>query len=168
LVVAGNSGDLAPGMIAVGGGVLLPSSIVGATNWSSAPADHPSRWSATLDLQYNADDFPISTKRLAKSGGTTLGMTRNGLTSEAFVPLGHGGVLVFAGPDFAAQTFSIAHDLTNLIFTNWFASIGPSTVQKSHAKDIVIRASTASSKDRFAVAVFDADRPLWLWERDLK
>lgn len=164
----GSSGNLAPGMVAVGGGILLPSSIVGSSDWSSPPTRFQSQWSSTLDLQYNADDFPISTSRLSKVGGTTLGMTRKGFTSEAYVPLGRGGVLVFAGPDFAAQTFFIAHDLTNLVGANWFASIGHPTVKKSNSPTIYLTASASGAKRQYAVTVFDSGRPQWLWERDLK
>lgn len=168
LTVSGNSGDLARGMIVVGGGVLLPSSIIGSTNWNRSVANSQSLWSSTLNLQYNEDNFPISINNLKQSGGTVLGMTRAGLTSEAFVPIQQGGVLVFAGPDFAAQTSSIANDLTWLVCTNWFASNGPPTVRASDEKYIFVNARLPMPDDLLALAVFDSDRPQWLWEQDIK
>lgn len=125
---------LAPNVTAVGNDALLPPGVVGGSAfWNAAPATRPSAWGTGLGLTYTYDAVPLFTDQILAHHGTILGLIgRDYTTSEAFVPLGRGGIVDFAGFDLAQP---IAEDISHLILSNFFSHIGDAvatTVVSAH------------------------------------
>ena len=151
---------------ALGATALLPGGVVtGATDWSAPPAVNVSRWGAALGLLYSSCMIPISASGVIAHGGTVLGLTNAaGDTSEAFLPRGRGGLLLFAGTD---QPAPVAHDIARLVETDWFAHASPPFAGGS------VRAGfhllLPQSVRRVEVAAFLSNsQSVWIWSRALR
>ena len=166
-VVDGKS-VLSPHMVGVRNGILLPAGVVGSTDLSHTPATRQSGWSAALGTSYVSDTVPIFSRAVIANGGAVLGRTSHGLTSEAFIPRGQGGVLAFAGNAFAIQTGLISTDLARLVATNWFSHSGYVAQKSTDASSIFLRVPTKSKDSAIEVVLFDSSSPTGLWTRALK
>jgi hypothetical protein len=156
-----------PHMAIVPNGVLLPAGVVG-WNDVSKTATRQSGWSAALGTSYVSDSVPIISRAVIANGGAVLGRTSDGLTSEAFIPRGLGGVLVFAGTVFPIQTGLISTDLARLVATNWFSHVGYVAQKNSDATSTLLRVPTRSTYWALEVVLFDSSSPTGLWTRRLK
>jgi hypothetical protein len=166
-VVDGKS-VLSPHMVGVRNGILLPAGVVGSTDLSHTPATRQSGWSAALGTSYVSDNVQIFSRAVIANGGAVLGRTSHGLTSEAFIPRGQGGVLAFAGNAFAIQTGLISTDLARLVATNWFSHSGYVAQKSTDASSIFLRVPTKSKDSAIEVVLFDSSSPTGLWTRALK
>ncbi len=155
-------------MAVVRNGVLLPPGVVGSIDSSTALATRPSGWSAALGTSYVSDNVRIFSRAVIADGGAVLGRTSHGLTSEAFIPRGQGGVLVFAGNVIPLQTGLISTDLARLVATNWFSHLGYVAQKSSDASSILLRVPTQSKYWALEVVLYDSSSPIGLWTRVLK
>jgi hypothetical protein len=166
-VVDGKS-VLSPHVVIVHNGILLPAGVVGSTDSSRAPATSQSGWSAALGTSYVSDNVQIFSRAVIANGGAVLGRTSHGLTSEAFIPRGQGGVLVFAGNVFPIKTGLISTDLARLVATNWFSHSGYVAQKSTDAFSIFLRVPTKSKDSALEVVLLDSSSPTGLWTRVLK
>jgi hypothetical protein len=166
-VVDGKS-VLSPHMVGVRNGILLPAGVVGSSDLSHTSATRQSGWSAALGTSYVSDTVQIFSRAVIANGGAVLGRTSHGLTSEAFIPRGQGGVLAFAGNAFAIQTGLISTDLARLVATNWFSHSGYVAQKSTDASSIFLRVPTKSKDSAIEVVLFDSSSPTGLWTRALK
>lgn len=146
---------------------LLPTGIVaGFDNWLQAPYTRSSRWARALGLEYSQGEVPISVKAVIADGGSPLGLVGDqGNTSEAFVPLGRGGILDFAGIDIPG---TIAHDVARLIQTDWFGEVAPPVVSNSGARRAVLDIQLPPSATSIEVVAFsDNSHADWTWTKRL-
>jgi Gpi18-like mannosyltransferase len=158
----------APHMSVVRNGILLPAGVVGSTVSSNTSATRPSGWSAALGTSYVSDTVGIFSRAVIANGGAVLGRTSHGLTSEAFIPRGQGGVLVFSGNVFPVQTGLISTDIARLVATNWFSHIGYVAQKSTDASSVLLRVPTKSKYWALEVVLFDSSSPTGLWTRVLK
>lgn len=157
--------ELAPTAAVFWPNPLLPASVIsGSTNWLAPPYSQSSLWQQALGLDYAYGETPVSTKAIAADGGVSLGLLgRTGDTSEAFAPLGEGGVLVFAGVD---QAGSVAHDVARLIQFDWFAQIGPPTTGKPLSGTTVLNVAVPRAAIGVEVVAFSTNSEAdWTWSR---
>ena len=166
-VVDGKS-VLSPHMVGVHNGILLPAGVVGSTDSSHTPATRQSGWSAALGTSYVSDTVQIFSRAVIANGGAVLGRTSYGLTSEAFIPRGQGGVLVFAGNAFPIQTGLISTDLARLVAANWFSHSGYVAQKSTDASSIFLRVPTKSKDSALEVVLLESSNPTGLWTRVLK
>ena len=166
-LIAPDGYGLAPGVQVVGGG-LLPSQLDVTPDWNRAPTTDQSFLSTALGLQYDRDQITLNVRAVEESGGTSLGLVRDGLTSEAFFPLGRGGVLDFAGDDFGDQGLAIANDLTHLIASNWFYADGIVHSRLLSSTTSQVSTSGLPKSDNLNVFVVDPQRPQWYWEKSIR
>jgi len=166
-LIAPDGYGLAPGVQVVSGG-LLPSQLDVTPDWNRAPTTDQSFLSTALGLQYDRDQITLNVRAVEESGGTSLGLVRDGLTSEAFFPLGRGGVLDFAGDDFGDQGLAIANDLTHLIASNWFYADGIVHSRLLSSTTSQVSTSGLPKSDNLNVFVVDPQRPQWYWEKSIR
>lgn len=166
-VVDGKS-VLSPHVVIVHNGILLPAGVVGSTDLSHTPATRQSGWSAALGTSYLDDSVQIFSRAVIANGGAVLGRTSHGLTSEAFIPRGQGGVLVFGGNAFPSQTGLISTDLARLVATNWFSHSGYVAQKSTDASSIFLHVPTKSKDSALEVVLLDSSSPTGLWTRVLK
>jgi Gpi18-like mannosyltransferase len=159
---------LSPHVVIVHNGILLPAGVVGSIDLWQTPATRQSGWSAALGTSYVSDNVQIFSRAVIANGGAVLGRTNHGLTSEAFIPRGQGGVLVFAGNVFPSQTGLISNDLARLVATNWFSHSGYVAQKSTNASSILLRVPTKSKDSALEVVLLDSSSPTGLWTRVLK
>lgn len=157
-----------PHMATVPNGIMLPAGVVGSTVSTNTPATRPSGWSAALGISYESDTVRIFSRAVIANGGAVLGGTRHGVTSEAFIPKGQGGVLVFAGNVFPIDAGLISTDIARLVATNWFSHLGYVAHRSTDASSILLRVPTKSKYWALEVVLFDSSSPTGLWTRVLK
>jgi hypothetical protein len=155
-------------MATVPNGIMLPAGVVGSTVSTNTPATRPSGWSAALGISYESDTVRIFSRAVIANGGAVLGGTRHGVTSEAFIPKGQGGVLVFAGNVFPIDAGLISTDIARLVATNWFSHLGYVAHRSTDASSILLRVPTKSKYWALEVVLFDSSSPTGLWTRVLK
>jgi hypothetical protein len=159
---------LAPNVSVVGSGVLLPPGIVGgaATSWVTTPYEHPSSWGTALGLSYNAGAVPLSIEGILANHGTVLGhIGPHRDTSEAFVPIGSGGVVDFSGYDTAG---SIANDIAHLVLSNFFSHIGYSVATSILSSRGVLHLALPRRAKGIEVFASSTNRhAIWTWAKEI-
>jgi hypothetical protein len=151
----------------LGRSALLPKGVVnGGDQWNAIPSGNQSQWATALGLSYNGEVIPISVNAVEGHGGTPLGLiTASGTTSEAFVPLGKGGVLVFAGVDYPDL---IASDIGRLALANWFNVASLPAVAGSSSRRHSFDFSLPRTAKGVEVVAFDINSQAnWTWSKFL-
>jgi len=158
---------LAPSVEVLGSSQLLPSGVIdGLDTWTQPPYEQSSVWARALGLEYSQGEIPISIKGVLADNGSSLGLVDGrGQTSEAFVPLGVGGILAFAGVDLPG---TIAHDVARLIQSDWFAQVGTPAIAGSASGRSVLNVAVPRTAIAVEVVAFSADSQAdWIWTKRL-
>jgi hypothetical protein len=126
-----------------------------------------SSWAKALGLRYPFQDIYLSVPAVTSHGGSTLGrVDPDGHTSEAYVPIGSGGVLSFAGED---QGGMIAHDLYRLVKAHWFDERSMPTTTTSSGGKVTLKVRVPKDASGVEVLVFRTQAlSYWTWSRTLK
>ena len=154
---------LASDVQVLGARAILPAGVVAGTPlWGAVPNGHRSTWATALGLQYTDDAIPLSTRDVLLHHGVVLGLlVRRDNTSEAYVPLGKGGVVDFAGYDYSAP---VANDVAHLVIANFFSRLGPSVMTQVGSGRMTLTVSVPRSAR--AIEVFaTATNPDVVWAR---
>jgi len=153
-MTVGPAKRLAPNVERLRPSALLPRGVIdGSTTWGAVPYGPRSMWATALGLRYSDDAVPLSIDQVLAHRGTVLGLLgRRHNTTEAYVPLGRGGVVDFAGYDIAGV---VANDIAHLVLANFFSRVGTSVVTRmvsGHATLSVPLPSGARAIEVFATS----------------
>jgi len=154
-MTVGPAKRLAPNVERLRPSSLLPRGVIdGGTAWGAVPYGPRSTWATALGLRYSDDAVPLSIDQVLAHRGTVLGLLgRRHNTSEAYVPLGRGGVVDFAGYDIAGV---VANDIAHLVLANFFSRVGTSVVTRmvsGHTTLSVLLPSGARAIEVFATSI---------------
>ncbi len=162
LYVAGSSVVFAPNVHSLSNHELLPAAVVKAPRgWKHTDLQSGSPWYRALQLSYTQSGYPLSIAGIVANHGLVLGQVdRWKATNIAYVPLGKGGTLVFAGDDTAEQ---IGADITKILRGQVLDASGlpAQTVATSvHSKlTVLVKKSTLTVE---LVALSDNPQSNWL------
>jgi hypothetical protein len=163
--------SLARGVETVGVSQLLPPGVIaGPDDWTRVPLQQQSSWAEDLGLSYASDELDLSSTAVRGVQGEVLGTTGHGRTSEGFVPVGLGGVLVFAGQTVppGSDTGPIATDLVHLIAADWFADQGLPASSSTGGRTVSLHVPLAAETTAIEIIAFNRSiESDWLWTKEL-
>jgi hypothetical protein len=146
----------------------LSRSLFLGTNWASPQGIHNSKWSSVLGTQFSEIQFGLSVQDVKNVQGVILGKTNYGLTSEAFIPYGKGGILAFGGAVINSQDLEyLIFDVARFVESNWFSYDGggfSGLNLTSDSNNSIVRFSTGDKQVQFFA--FNNYLPLWAWTKE--
>lgn len=153
----------------VGTQYLIPANARSYSNWDRPPSPVNSSLGTALGTTYTQSVSSLVIRGIQADGGAILGHVGDGVTSEAYIPVGAGGVLAFGGVADGYAVAPLDFDIARLVATNWFAHVGSSFATNTMTKSVRhLTLSALRMAPTIEIVATNPNLPLWIWVREIR